>query len=50
MACGSANEPVDHITRASAPANSTTSPKLLTNVLNGRVIVARKPEFSMVVF
>src|SRR5688572_29375893 len=43
MACGSANEPVDHITRGSAPANSATSPKLPTNVLNGRVIVAPKP-------
>lgn len=40
MACGSANEPVDYVTRASAPANSATSATLPTNVLNGGVIVA----------
>jgi hypothetical protein len=30
-ACGSANEPVDYVTRALAPASSATLPKLPTN-------------------
>jgi hypothetical protein len=49
MACDSANEPVDHITRASTPANSATLPEPRT-VPRGDELDHREARFRLCSF